>query len=325
MNVKEGEYLLAVSGKDLKAPTEVYLPFENTAGKLVEITDEYLMVDLSGKGRAIFDRLELDLPEEPAQGPGSEIDDAVVSDLLEAMGDRQDQLPIVQHALAQLWKYAAPSQDAAGNDLHPSAPRTITTAHAELCKDKTRAAQSRAASHIPARLEWVTDAITTPTAAGEELYLWDGFREMIEKRAVDIIHPDLATSGGILETKRIGDRAQEFGVPMAMHFAGTPISFMANVHCAAATENFLVLENHSVDIPWWSDLVEGVSKPIVDHGFITEIQSLAIRTCRTDAVGKDVVFGNVPSAVILPDLVLEPELGFGVLRYGLEIIIDTPH
>ena len=51
--------------------------------------------------------------------------------------------------------------------------------------------------------------------------------------------------------------AQEYGVPMAMHFAGTPVSCMANVHCAAATENFLVLENHSVDVPWWDDLVDG--------------------------------------------------------------------
>ena len=44
---------------------------------------------------------------------------------------------------------------------------------------------------------------------------------------------------------------------------------MANVHCAAATENFLVLENHSVDVPWWSDLVNGVEKPIVNKGFVT--------------------------------------------------------
>jgi L-alanine-DL-glutamate epimerase-like enolase superfamily enzyme len=56
--------------------------------------------------------------------------------------------------------------------------------------------------------------------------------------AVDIIHPDLATSGGLLETKRIGDYAEENGIAMAMHQAGTPVSFMANVHCAAATQNF---------------------------------------------------------------------------------------
>jgi small subunit ribosomal protein S1 len=44
-------------------------------GKIVEITDEVLFVDLLGKAQAIFDRHELSLPEEPAQGPGSEIDD----------------------------------------------------------------------------------------------------------------------------------------------------------------------------------------------------------------------------------------------------------
>lgn len=44
-----------------------------------------------------------------------------------------------------------------------------------------------------------------PVAAGEELYLREGFREMIEERAVDIIHLDLLTSGGMAETKRIAD------------------------------------------------------------------------------------------------------------------------
>ena len=76
----------------------------------------------------------------------------------------------------------------------------------------------------------VTDAINVPTAAGEELYLRDGFREMIEKRAVDIIHPDLLTSGGMVETKTIADYAERYGLPTALHFAGSPIAFMANLH-----------------------------------------------------------------------------------------------
>jgi L-alanine-DL-glutamate epimerase-like enolase superfamily enzyme len=42
---------------------------------------------------------------------------------------------------------------------------------------------------------------------------------------------------------------------------------MANLHTAVAVDNFLVLENHSVDVPWWQDLVSGVPKPILDHGF----------------------------------------------------------
>ena len=78
----------------------------------------------------------------------------------------------------------------------------------------------------------------------------------------------MSTSGGILETKRIGDMAQKYGIPMAMHMAGSPVCNFANVHCAAATEGFLVLENHSVDIPWWDSLVDGVEKPILNKGYI---------------------------------------------------------
>ena len=85
--------------------------------------------------------------------------------------------------------------------------------------------------------------------------------------AVDMIHPDLASSGGLLETKKIGDYAMEHGVAMAMHFAGTPVSFMANVHCATATENFISLEHHSVDVPWWEDLVTGRRSRSSSKGF----------------------------------------------------------
>ncbi len=115
----------------------------------------------------------------------------------------------------------------------------------------------------------ITDSIGVPTLTGEDIYLKEPFIELCRRQAIRKIHPDLATSGGILETKKIGDAAQEYGVPMAMHFAGTPVSCLANVHCAAATENFLALENHSLDVPWWDDLVAGVEKPIVNRGFIS--------------------------------------------------------
>ncbi len=116
-------------------------------------------------------------------------------------------------------------------------------------------------------LKKITDAVDIPILTGEDIYLKEPFIELCRTHAVDMIHPDLATSGGILETKKIGDAAQEYGVPMAMHFAGTPISAMANVHCAAATENFLCLEHHSVDVPWWEDMVQGVEKPMFDRGY----------------------------------------------------------
>lgn len=55
---------------------------------------------------------------------------------------------------------------------------------------------------------------------------------------------------------------------MAVHMAESPVSAYACVHSAAATQNFYVLENHSVDVPWWDDMVIGAPKKIVDNGFI---------------------------------------------------------
>jgi len=114
----------------------------------------------------------------------------------------------------------------------------------------------------------IRDATTVPILTGEDIYLKEDFNRLVDMGAVDMIHPDLATSGGLIETKKIGDYAMERGVAMAMHFAGTPVSFMANVHCAAATENFVALEHHSVDVPWWERMVTTLDgKPIVERGF----------------------------------------------------------
>ena len=133
------------------------------------------------------------------------------------------------------------------------------------------------------RLAWLEDMIPwqftdqyvrlanscdTPICTGEDIYLKEGFMDLFKARSISVCHPDLATSGGLMETKRIGDLAQEHGIAMAMHIAGSPISAMSSVHCAAATENFLVLENHAVDSPWWDDLVTGIPKPIIQNGYI---------------------------------------------------------
>jgi len=114
----------------------------------------------------------------------------------------------------------------------------------------------------------ISDALDTPVLTGEDIYLLENFKALIDIHAVDIIHPDLVSSGGLLETKRIGDYAEEHGIAMAMHQAGTPISFMANVHCAAATQNFLALEHHSVDVPWWPGLVKTTDgRNLIDKGY----------------------------------------------------------
>ncbi len=108
----------------------------------------------------------------------------------------------------------------------------------------------------------------TPILTGEDIYLKEGFKDLFEKKAIAICHPDLATSGGLLETKKIGDLAMEHGISMALHMAGTPVTLFASVHCAAATENFIVLEHHNVDDDWYDTLVDGVEKPIVQKGYV---------------------------------------------------------
>ncbi|MEM9328357.1 MAG: mandelate racemase/muconate lactonizing enzyme family protein, partial [Bacteroidota bacterium] len=114
----------------------------------------------------------------------------------------------------------------------------------------------------------ITEAINTPTLTGEDIYLKEAFIKLIDSGAVDMVHPDLASAGGILETKKIGDYAEEKGIAQALHFAGTPISMMANVHSAAATQNFIALEHHDVDTEWWEDMVTGIEKPIVQEGYV---------------------------------------------------------
>jgi L-alanine-DL-glutamate epimerase-like enolase superfamily enzyme len=122
---------------------------------------------------------------------------------------------------------------------------------------------------FPDQWKRLADAVDTPVCTGEDIYLKENFLPLFENRAIAVAHPDLASSGGILETKKIGDLAQEHGVAMALHMAMSPIAALASVHCAAATENFMVLENHSVDqLEQWSSLVEGLPEPLIENGHI---------------------------------------------------------
>ena len=115
----------------------------------------------------------------------------------------------------------------------------------------------------------LAEAVDTPVCTGEDIYLKENFLPLFERRAIAVVHPDLASSGGILETKKIGDLAQDHGIAMALHMAMSPVAALASVHCAAATENFMVLENHSVDqLEQWSSLVEGLPVPLIEDGHI---------------------------------------------------------
>ena len=79
-------------------------------------------------------------------------------------------------------------------------------------------------------------------------------------------------SGDLLEFRMIHDAfvlgKKADGVAVAVHMAESPIACMAAVHTAAAMHNVLALEFHSVDVPWWSHMVNGLPDPIIKNGFI---------------------------------------------------------
>ena len=107
-----------------------------------------------------------------------------------------------------------------------------------------------------------------PICTGEDIYLKEGYEKLIKAGGVSVIHPDILTCGGALELKKIGDIADENGVAVAIHMAESPIACMAAVQTAAAMHNVLALEYHSVEVPWWSDMVNGLPKPLIENGFI---------------------------------------------------------
>jgi L-alanine-DL-glutamate epimerase-like enolase superfamily enzyme len=132
----------------------------------------------------------------------------------------------------------------------------------------------------------LAESIAVPLGTGEDIYLKENFLPLLESGALAVIHPDILTSGGIYETKKIGDLAQDYGAAMAIHMAETPVAAMAAAHVAAATENFLALEFHSVDVPWWDDLVKTPSAPIIRGGYIemTEAPGLGIEDLNDEVI-----------------------------------------
>ncbi|GHV24084.1 hypothetical protein FACS189498_0360 [Spirochaetia bacterium] len=112
----------------------------------------------------------------------------------------------------------------------------------------------------------------------------EDFKEIVEgmdpKDIADIASDDIDRK--MIEA--IG--SQDYGVAMAIHMAETPIAALAAAHTAAATENFLALEFHSVDVPWWDDLVKTASKPIINRGFIelSEAPGLGIEDLNDEVI-----------------------------------------
>ncbi len=89
----------------------------------------------------------------------------------------------------------------------------------------------------------VKRAITLPVVTGEELYTKFEFREVFEKRAVDIINPDVCNVGGILELKEIAAMAEPYFIVVSPHnYNSTTVGLAATLQVSACIPNFLITE-----------------------------------------------------------------------------------
>lgn len=114
-----------------------------------------------------------------------------------------------------------------------------------------------------AALAAVQQRTSIPVAAGETGYLVEGFRPLIDARAVSIVTPDAQKCGGLAEAKRIFDDARLANLQAAPHCIASPLGLVATAHACAAVSNVLSIEFHGVDVPFWGELV-ATGNPIED-------------------------------------------------------------
>lgn len=112
----------------------------------------------------------------------------------------------------------------------------------------------------------VKNRIGIPVATGERCHTRYEFRQLIERRAADILQPDVTHDGGMLETKKVAAMAETCYIVMAPHNSSGPGCVAASVHLAACLTNFKIQETFDdFSAPWLKEVVRGV--PEVKDGF----------------------------------------------------------
>ncbi len=102
----------------------------------------------------------------------------------------------------------------------------------------------------------LSEHVNIPLAGGECNYTKFEFREILAAQALDIIQPDVCVCGGLMEMKKIAAMAEAHYVVVAPHNPMGPVATTVNVHFAASTPNFLILEYHPDDAAPRKDLLK---------------------------------------------------------------------
>ncbi len=114
----------------------------------------------------------------------------------------------------------------------------------------------------------VTDQTIMAILTGEDMYGLEEYQAFADVGAVDIIHPDQATAGGIHQPRLAAMYAHAKGIGNALHCTGSAFSFVASLHVAAGIPEFLSLEYHYIDDAsdsWYDSVVDGIEKPLIGN------------------------------------------------------------
>jgi L-alanine-DL-glutamate epimerase-like enolase superfamily enzyme len=102
----------------------------------------------------------------------------------------------------------------------------------------------------------VAHQLDTPVAGYETETGLPGFRELISRRAVDIVQPDVIWTGGITESRKVAALAQAYGLPVIPHVFSSAVSSIANMHLIASLPNAGLLEFDQNPNPLRTELFE---------------------------------------------------------------------
>ncbi|MBO4366995.1 MAG: galactonate dehydratase [Clostridia bacterium] len=105
-------------------------------------------------------------------------------------------------------------------------------------------------------LKRVRDNSPVAVSAGERLYGLRSFRELLDRKAVDYIQPDVSHAGGILELRKIAALAEADYIPFAPHNPSGPVANAATLQLAACCQNFSILEIMYSDVTYRADVTD---------------------------------------------------------------------
>jgi galactonate dehydratase len=103
---------------------------------------------------------------------------------------------------------------------------------------------------FPDAIADIRQRISLPVCVGERLHSRFMLRAVLERRAADIVMPDITRCGGISEMRKMATLAETFNVPVAPHNPNGPISTIASAHVMAVIPNFFRQEFMANDVPW---------------------------------------------------------------------------